>query len=235
MVFLKLRHGAQCYADGSPRCVPLVVERARKFGPDVSVECISRRRCQLVTGAHDAGKSRWLRRLAEAGAAIWRAPVLALAAREPLQQWCESAPAVATWWDARPLAERRAPWAQLRQWERVEALPEYLAQSGAVLVFDDIHLLSGRKLAVAVRCVTAARLWVVAASDEERCSPALRAAIARRAPQTHRLASDTAYDGTAALIWLAALVALACGAWEAAAVLGGLRLLANGRRAAKQG
>ena len=45
---------------------------------------------------------------------------------------------------------------------------------------------------------------------------------------------DGSRDGTAALMWVCALVALGIGAWEIAAVISGLRLLAHGRRAARQ-
>lgn len=235
MRFLRLRTGSQRWRDGTPRTTPLVVDRARKFGPDLCVTCIHKGRCQLVTGGHDAGKSYWLRRLAEAAPQIWRAPALVLGARDPVTMWAEASPAVAAWWDALPVSDRRAPWAQLRQWERIEALPRYVEAVGAVLVVDDAHALTGRKLAIATRCVAAARLWVCSATDEERISPTLRAAVQRRDPQTHRLATDVAYDGTAALLWVCALVALGLGAWEIAAVISGLRLLAHGRRAARQG
>ncbi|CAK2053809.1 hypothetical protein VCRA2121O157_350003 [Vibrio crassostreae] len=44
---------------------PLIVDAPRRFAPsrDRKETSLRRKECQLITGAHDSGKSRWLMRL----------------------------------------------------------------------------------------------------------------------------------------------------------------------------
>lgn len=239
-----------CFQRGKPgadgiRYVQAVIRRkARRFGPVLDVETISRKRPILITGAHDSGKSRWLDRLAAEASGIWGkktdAQPLILGALRPLAAWTDAS-AVAAWWDKREAAKVSAgetaqarPWSKLRPWERADALPDYLASTGAVLFIDDAHKLTGRKLDLARQCVLSARLWVVAASEESRIAPNLRGPLLRRDPQIIRLDSEAAYDATNLLTWIVAVVLLAVGAWEAGLVVAGLKALASGRRAARQ-
>jgi hypothetical protein len=227
----------------------MVITKTRKYGEEIDRELISRKRCVLIVGAHDAGKTRWLKRLQEAAAAIWgaktQAAPLFLGALRPLGGWYDS-PHLEKWWDEPAKAEEEAKeagqnsseprrrWGKLRHWERAEALPDYLNQTGAVLFIDDAHKLQGRKLQIARECALAARLWVVSASEEGRIGPSLRNVLLRRDPQLIRLDSEVAYDATAIFLWLLIAVCIGMGAWEIAAALGGLKLLGSGRRAARQ-
>lgn len=218
---------------------------ARRYAPVTDVEVISRRRPILITGAHDSGKTRWLTRLYAEADTIWGKkslrPALWLGALRPLAAWAEQAH-VAEWWDERAkravadgqIGPSVRPWAKLRAWERVEALPDYLRDTGSVLFLDDAHRLSGRKLQIARECALAARLFVASASDEQRIPPNLRQVLMRCDPQIYRLDSDVAYDATNLFVWMLALVLIAAGAWEAGAVVAGLRALASGRRASRQ-
>jgi hypothetical protein len=56
----------------------------------------------------------------------------------------------------------------------------------------------------------------------------------RRDPQTFRLDSEVAYDATTIVMWIMIALSVGMGAWEIAVVLGGLKMLGSGRRAARQ-
>jgi hypothetical protein len=62
----------------------------------------------------------------------------------------------------------------------------------------------------------------------------LRQDVLHVEPQIFRLDSEVAYDATAILMWLFILIAAGLGAYELAAVLGGLKMLSGGSRATKQ-
>ena len=79
----------------------------------------------------------------------------------------------------------------------------------------------------------ATRLTVVATSEEQRLPPNLRPVLLRRDPQIFRLDSEVAYDATHILMWMVVVSFLAIGWWEAALVVGGLKALGTGRRAAR--
>lgn len=239
-------------ADGAGRYViPILKRKARKYGPVIDQEIIQRKTPTLITGAHDSGKSRMLQRLHAEERVIWgrkiNAPALWLGALRPLGAWSD-APHVADWWDKRAakLTEKVdaggtldkpgqvRPWAKLPAWERAEALPDYLKDTGAVLFLDDAHKLAGRKLQIARECALVARVWCAAASDEQRIPPNLRAVMMRRDPQVIRLGSDVAYDATNVLTWILALLLTAAGAWQAGLAVAGLKALSSGRLSAKQ-
>lgn len=232
MQFLKLRTGADHYRNGLKRTTPLIVRKSRKYGIELDTEPLSRRRCILITGAHDSGKSRCLHRLWEAAPQVWRKPAILLSALEPLQAWVDN-PDLAEWWDSVQPAPKQT-WEQLKQHQRLKHMPRYFEETEAILMIDDAHKLNGRKLSVINLCVSKAGIWIITASDEERISPTLRAAVQRRNPQTVRFDSEASYDATAIALWIIAAVAVGLGAWQIAAVIAGLKVLAHGRRAARQ-
>jgi len=130
--------------------------------------------------------------------------------------------------------EPRPPWSKLKQWERSEVLPDYCRETNAVLFIDDAHKLTGRKLEIARLCVLSSKIHVVAASEEQRIPPNLRAVLMRRDPQVFRLDSEVAYDATSLLMWLFIAVSMGAGFWEVSLILGGLKALGNGRRSSLQ-
>ena len=244
MEFLKIhRSKSQVRADGSPYAVPLYVTKTQRMGNTISEEAISTKRPILVTGAHDSGKSKWVDRLYENAAEIWgtksKTAPLYLHTLRPLVAWSDE-PDVEKWWEAKRQEEEktdlnnaRAPWKALKQYQRAETLPDYCKDTKAVLFIDDAHKLAGRKLQIARQCVLASRVFVIAASEEQRLPPNLRTVVMRRDPQIFRLNSEVAYDATNLLMWAFLVACLAAGWWEAAAVLGGLKALGTGRRAAR--
>lgn len=238
--------------DGRERYVQAIVKtKPRKYGEVVDTQIVSRKTPTLITGAHDSGKSQMLARLYAEERAIWgrkiTAPALWLGALRPLAAWSD-VEHVSRWWNDRAAnlqekvdagdtsirPEDLRPWSKVRAWERSEALADYVQETGAVLFLDDCHKLAGRKLQIARQCTLAARIWVAGTSDEQQIPPNLRSVMMRRDPQMIRLGSDVAYDATDLLTWLFALILLAAGAWEASAVVAGLRMVSKGGRSARQ-
>ncbi len=244
MEFLKIRRGTgQLRADGSRYAVPLYVTKTRRMGNTISEEAISTKRPILVTGAHDSGKTKWVERLHEHAGEIWgtksKTSPLYLNTLSPLSAWCDE-PDVEKWWEGLRVTEEaadpttaRVPWKALKQHDRAEALPDYCKDTKAVLFIDDAHKLAGRKLQIARKCVLASRVFVIAASEEQRMPPNLRTVVMRRDPQIFRLDTDVSYDATNLFMWAVLVACLAAGWFEAAMVLGGLKMLGSGRRAAR--
>lgn len=229
MKFLRLkRHRTR--RDGIRSVLPVVVEKARKFGRTLREEKISVRRDVLITGAHHSGKTRWLARLQAEAPGVWRGrEVILIRCVNPLAAWVDDPRLI----EHGEKASSR-PWTQLRAWERLDALAAWVKEVRAVVLFDDAQLLTGRKLDVALRILAGARWVVVTASDEARLPISFRLALQRRRPQRINLKSEAPYDATALVVWLLSLAALGAGAWQLAAAIAGLNLLGRGRRAARQ-
>ena len=82
-------------------------------------------------------------------------------------------------------------------------------------------------------CRECSRL-VIGTWSEQSLPMSLRMLLDRRDPQRIHLHSDAAYDVTNLVIWLLMIAALGIGWWQLAAVLAGMKVLAGGRRAARQ-
>ena len=245
MRFLKIKkRKGRARSDGSTITEMVIVEKNRKYGDVLSEKGLSVKSSILITGANASGKSRWLERMHKEAATIWggrakHTPIY-LAAVQPIAAWVD-VPHVAAWWDKK-LADkpneieenRRRAYKQLRNWEKADAVAEYLEATNAILFVDDAHKLSGMKAEIARKCINTAKLWVVAASNEQRIRPGLRHPILNSKPQTVHLDSDVAYDMTGPLMWAAATVAFIAGFYGLAGVIGGMRLLSGGLRAARQ-
>ncbi|MBB1489602.1 hypothetical protein [Oceanospirillum sediminis] len=241
MRFLKLRTHTVPRKGGIRAVTPLVVDAPRKFAPskDRKERCLSKKRCLLITGAHDSGKTRWLTRLKGEWEAIWGAKIKTepvwLSALAPVGSWIDN-PAVANWHDDLEKEKLKADpdyrlrlWDKLNQQQKADILPDYLRENDGLLFIDDAHRLTGRKLQIARQCVIAAKIWVITASQENRLAPNLRPVIERRDPQRTQLKTDASYDATGVAVWIMMLLALGAGWWEISLVLGGLKMLGNGR------
>lgn len=244
MEYLKIRRSkTQRRANGLPYAVPLWVTKRRKYGDILSEEAISIKRPMLVMGAHDSGKTRWLQRMHEHALEIWGSKTLVqplyLDTLSPLSTWCEPS-FLATWWEQRRHTLTQLDpewttqlWKHLKAHARAELLSTYCQDTKAVLLVDDAHKLTGRKLQIARQCVLEAPIFVMAASEEQRLPPSLRSVVMRREPQIFRLDSEVSYDATNLFIWALLLACLALGWWEAALVMGGVKALGSGRRATR--
>lgn len=212
------------------------VHKNRKYGQVIDQQCISVKKPILVTGANSSGKTRWLDRLHDAAGKIWNqreATPLYISAAKPLSAWTD-VKHLELWWAVRDNPDEQRHWSKLKAWERTDALPLYLRETGAVLFVDDAHLITGRKLKILEECVRAAAVFVMGAEDEGRLGQTVRRDVMRREPQVFRLSTDVAYDATPLLMWCFIALAILVGAWALAAILGGIKLLGSGRRATKQ-
>lgn len=244
MEYLKIRRSkAQRRANGLPYAVPLWVTKQRKYGTTISEKAISIKQPILVTGAHDSGKTRWLQRMHEHAEEIWGRKITAkplyIEALNPMSSWCEPS-FLGAWWDQRRLVLTQLnpewttqPWKNLKTHTRLELLSTYCQDTEAVVLIDDAHKLTGRKLQIVRQCVLEASIFVMAASEEQRLPPSLRSVVMRREPQIFRLDSEVSYDATNLFMWAVLLACLAVGWWEAALVLGGVKALGTGRRATR--
>jgi hypothetical protein len=239
MRYLKLRTNTKPRACGLASVTPLIVDAPRKFAKQKKETPLQRKRCQLITGAHDCGKSRWLNRLHEGWKPIWGAKVKSspvyLGALQPVSTWTDQLH-VENWFDRQPSVDATRPnrkWQSLNQQQRADQLEHYLAATGALLFIDDAHRLTGRKLQIARLCLISSKIWLVASAAENRLPPNVRPIIERRDPQRIKLSTDASYDATSTLMWGMVFVALVIGWWEVSLVLGGLKMLGSGRRAAR--
>jgi len=143
---------------------------------------------------------------------------------------------VEDWFDSKPNEHHDRPnrkWQSLNQQQRADQLERYLVATGALLFIDDAHRLTGRKLQIARLCLLSSKTWLIASAAENRLPPNVRPIIERRDPQRIRLSSDASYDATSTLMWGLVFGALVIGWWEVSLVLGGLKMLGSGRRAAR--
>lgn len=239
MRFLKLRTDhKRTRKDGSKYVTPLVVDAPRRFAPsrDRKETSLRRTQCQLITGAHDAGKSRWLTRLRDTRHEIWgkkSQPVL-LEGLMPLSSWVE-VKGIETWYAQSDgeLSEDKTPWHKLNLQQKADLLSDYLIDTQSLLFIDDAHRLTGRKAQIARKCLLSAKIWLMTCSEEGRLPPSIRPIVERREPQRINLESDVSYDTTKALIWFMVAMCVVAGAWEAGAVIGGLQMLGSGRRSTR--
>ncbi|MGF1727516.1 hypothetical protein [Photobacterium nomapromontoriensis] len=238
MRFLKLRTDSKrTRKDGSRYITPLIVDAPRKFAPSHTrlETSLRRKECQLITGAHDSGKSRWLQRLRDNRHEIWgRKPQpVVLEGLMPLSSWVE-VKGIDTWYAEYTHGQENAtPWPKLNLQLKADLLADYLLDSQAMLFIDDAHKLTGRKAQICRKCLMSSKLWLIAASEEGRLPPSIRPIIERRDPQRTSLASDVSYDTTKALIWFLVAMCVVAGAWEVGAIVGGLQMLGTGRRSTR--
>lgn len=191
MRFLKLRtdHN-RTRRDGSRYVTPLIVNAPRKFAPSDSrtETSLKRTHCQLITGAHDSRKSRWLTRLRDNRNEIWGRkpqPVL-LEGLMPLSSWIE-VKGIDKWY-AKFTAEEDNPahWQRLNLQQKADLLSDYQLDTQTLLFIDDAHKLTGRKAQIARKCMMSAKLWLVAASEEGRLPSAQSSSAAIPSVSTSR-------------------------------------------------
>lgn len=219
---------ASARKDG-PRRVPIVRTRGRKYGPILEETCLSIKRDVLISGANASGKTRWLTKLHAGAADVWqKKEVLFIRAVEPLHAWYGD-PRIQKFAEAQGKV-----WGKLQSFDRVAMLVEWVKSTKAVLILDDLQALASRKLDIVRQMVLQAGIVVAGTFAEQRIPITLRMAIEARNPQKIYLKSEAAYDATALVLWLIILIALFAGWWQLAAVVGGMKVLAGGRRAAMQ-
>ena len=135
MRYLTIKTHARKRADGRETAQAFYIHKNRKFGDVIQQTQISIKKPVLIVGAHASGKSYWLDRLRNDAHRVWAsrtAEPLYLAAVRPLSAWTDTKP-LELWWASRKSDDTRH-WTKLKAWERVDALPLYLKETGAVLL-----------------------------------------------------------------------------------------------------
>ncbi|TDA89488.1 hypothetical protein E0702_16605, partial [Halomonas marinisediminis] len=96
---------------------------------------LRRKQCQLITGAHDSGKSRWLTRLRESRHEIWgrkSQPVL-LEGLMPLSSWVE-VKGIEQWYAKRCGDDSQMViWHKLNLQQKADLLGDYLMETQSLL------------------------------------------------------------------------------------------------------
>lgn len=216
-------------AAGHARRQPVVRTRGRKYGPILEDKPLSIRRDLVISGPNASGKSRWLAKLDAKAAEVWPdREKIHLRATEPLQRWYDDARVIAM------AAASGRTWSKLPAYQKIDALIDWVKQNRVVLLLDDAHKLTGRKLDITLQLCREANHIVIGTFAENSLPMSLRMLMDRRNPQHISLKSDAAYDATSMGIWLMIIIALGSGWWQLAAVLGGMKVLAGGRRASRQ-
>jgi len=227
------------------------------------INTLSKQKNILITGAHHSGKSRMIHRLYDDCESIWRNQVqpykwsgnkanllhdkpmikrgkslddwefpepVMLNGITPLSKWVEHE-GVKDWYESKHCDQE---YKKVPAWKKVELIPDYLADTRAILFIDDAHKLTGRKLQISKMCMDSAYRIVVATSDENKMSPNIRRQFLETKPKIIRLNSEVAYDATHMLIWTLVGILMLAGMTEMAAILGVLETLKGGRRGSKQ-
>jgi len=228
MLMLLLRPSGRLVS-GAARRVPIVRRRERKYGRVLEERILSIRRDVLISGPNASGKTRWLHKLEEKAGEVWTGKdKLFIRAMEPMQRWYEDPRIEAH------AANKGKTWAKLKSYEKMDFLLDWVRSKKIVLLLDDAHKLAGRKLDISIQLCRAAAVLVVGAFAEQPIPMSLRMLIDTPDPQKIMLKSEAADDATTVVMWLIILIAMMAGWWQLAAIIGGMKVLAGGRRAAKQ-
>ncbi len=182
-----------------------------------------------LLGPPQCGKSKSIQQLIGKSDLLWpRWPKLNCHATDPISRWTTQ-PAFTQHLKGQGLTPTK-----MGAEERIDALLEWAKQHPIVLIIDDAHALSSRKLELMVRLAQHARIVVMGAISEQALHPSLRTCLQRRAPQVLTFSSETPYDATVTLVCLMLLMALAAGWYELAAALTTARALGHGPLASRQ-
>ena len=187
---------------------------------------LSKKKPVVITGEAGSNKSRTLQRLYKNHDALHaKRPALCLSAFDPIAAWIDDTNFQKWLSEHRPDASN--------QWSKLNALPEWIAETKAVVYFDDAHKLAGRKMHMGRRILDASSQFYLTAATVGRMPPTLRLICDSDRIQMVKLSTNASYDATKALIFCLLIVMGAAGAWEAAIVIGIFTQLASGRNALK--
>jgi hypothetical protein len=201
-----------------PQKRAVIKEKVDRYGRELSREILHKRGMTLIEGPANAGKSKWLNRIDCEAALMWEGKkIIKLSARASMSEITE----------ALGLPQKKL-------YHRINAIPAWAKENAGkfVLLIDDINTATGRKVDSLKTLITNAYAAIMTAININQMPTALRYVVINKA-HVIRLSSKASYDATPILLMLVALISVAAGAWEIAAVLGGLGMLSRGRGATK--
>lgn len=245
MKFLNIRHDKE-RKDGSKRAKLYFEEKSKKFGALVSSKYVSCRKNILISGGFQSGKSRIIRKIWKERRNIWGSErgFIKLSGFGTIAEFVET-PILRTFYNAIPKsnnaellaffdANEQREFKQLKQHERIENLILFVKHNKTVLVIDDAHKLTNRKLEIAKRCIEQCQIFVVATSEEQRLATSLRTVVMNTNLEHIRLDTKASYDVTAVFVYLVIAICAVGGWYELAFVVGGLKALSSGRGATRK-
>lgn len=203
MKFLQLR-----IRNGKP--YPYLREKSAKYGVEISDKSLSIKRPILISGEAGAGKTRELDKISEKAEEIWSrkgqpAKALRVDAIMPISMWL----------------------GKMKQ----EQLIEWAAD--AIIMIDNAHKLTGRKLNVALLLMENAKNYIITTTSIQALPTSLRLFVMKRDPHHIDLKTSASFDYTYVLILLGMLTAAITVGWEIAAILSMFGVLASQRGASK--
>lgn len=245
MKFLNIRHAQGERKDNTKPAKMYFEHKSRKFGSLVSSKYISNKKNILISGGFQSGKSRMIFRIWKERKNIWGADrgFVKLSGLGTIAEFVD-VPILRYFYDTIPAGDNAElieffnacegrEFKRLRQHERIENLILYIKHHNTILVIDDAHKLTNRKLEIAKRCIEHCRQFVIATSEEQRLATSLRTVVMNSNLEHIKLDTKASYDVTGIFIWLI-VAACAVGGWyELALVMGGAKALASGRRATR--
>lgn len=210
-------------ADGTretTKAIPVIRHKKDAYSEVVKYETLSLKQNHLIIGADNAGKSRWIGKLRSESTLIWGGRnVLSL----------RSIDAVTDWVACLPVQYRKAHEAPKTMTDRVELLRAYV-RGGGVLLVDDVHRATGRKVDYLHEIICDARFVICSATSQQKIHPKLRHIIMSREPVIHELQAGTAYDATQSLVWILVVLLMIGGMGEMSVILAGANLLTRGAK-----
>jgi hypothetical protein len=228
MEYLTIKKGSANSTTPGQRWINLRRVRAYRNSP-CEDHYIRKTQDLWLLGPPQCGKSKAIRQLTEKSAVLWcRWPTLKCHATEPISRWTSQA-ALAQHLQGLGIESKK-----LGAEDRIDALLQWAGQCPIVLIIDDAHALSGRKLELIVQLAQKARVVVMGALSEQALHPSLRTCLQRRSPQVLTLNSEAPYDATITLVCILLLIAMAAGWYELAAAMTTARALGHGPLASRQ-
>lgn len=245
MKFLNIRREKRERNDGTKPAKMYFEEKSQKFGKLVSSKYISNKKNILISGGNQSGKSRMIFKIWTARKDIFGANrgFVKLSGLGTVAEFVET-PTLRNFYNEIPKGDNAElleffntcegrEFKNLRQHERIENLILYVKHHHTILVIDDAHKLTNRKLEIAKRCVEHCKQFIIATSEEQRLATSLRTVVMNSNLEHIKLDTKASYDVTGIFIWLI-VAACAVGGWyELALVMGGAKALASGRRATR--
>lgn len=195
----------------------IIKTKQDRYSAEINREMLRKRGIVVIEGLANAGKTRWINRLEEEGANMWQGrKIIRINARSPLSEIAEI------------IGTEGA-----KLYHRINAIKKWAEENKPVVLLDDAHVLAGRKAEIIKQLIVNAYAVVLTCININQLTTAIRFIVFAKDPQIVRLSSKVSYDATQILIWLMVLIAVAAGAWELAAIVGGAGVLSRGRGATK--
>ena len=182
-----------------------------KYDKNRSELYIQKKRCYLITGDADSGKTRLLRRLHKEHNSIYKTKSFYFSAIDPIAVWLNQAKEGDN------------------QHEKLDSLVKEIEESKVTIYFDDLHKLTGRKMQIAKLILNSTNHYMISALGLQRIPPTMRRLADDSKVKLIELDSDVAFDGTIGIVMLFIIGGALAGFPEIAIVAGIGGLLANGR------